>query len=118
MMHPPFCAIFQLHHPPGCPNTQSYRTAIIGSTHTRELDTAVTALGSSALLLQVEITELAAGSLDDADLVGPRDVPVAIFHQYLSILRVIHRATIENWDRGTGDQTYGFRLRCKNEKSQ
>lgn len=55
-----------------------------GSTHTRQLDTAVTALGSSALLLQVEITELAAGGLDDTDLVGPRVVPVGI-RQYLQM---------------------------------
>lgn len=47
-----------------------------GDTHAWQLDAAVTALGSSALLLEVEITELAAGGLDDADLVGPRVVPV------------------------------------------
>lgn len=47
-----------------------------GSTYTRELDATVTALGSSALLLDVEVPELAAGGLDDADLVGPRVVPV------------------------------------------
>jgi hypothetical protein len=48
----------------------------LGSTHAGELDATVTALGSSALLLDVEVTELAARSLDDADLVGPRVVPV------------------------------------------
>lgn len=48
----------------------------LGSTHAGELDAAVTALGSSTLLLDVEVTELAARSLDDADLVGPRVVPV------------------------------------------
>ena len=48
----------------------------LGSTHTRELDTAVTALGSGTLLLQVKVTELTTGGLDDANLVGPRVVPV------------------------------------------
>ena len=48
----------------------------LGITHTGELDAAVTALGSSALLLDVEVPELAAGGLDDTDLVGPRVVPV------------------------------------------
>lgn len=47
-----------------------------GSTHTGELDAAVTALGSSTLLLQVKVTELTAGGLDDANLVGPRVVPI------------------------------------------
>lgn len=47
-----------------------------GNTHTGELDATVTALGSSALLLQVKVTELTAGGLDDANLVGPRVVPV------------------------------------------
>jgi hypothetical protein len=54
----------------------------LGSTHAGELGATVTALGSSALLLDVEVTELAARSLDDADLVGPRVVPV---EQNLSI---------------------------------
>lgn len=49
---------------------------LLGGTYTRELDATVTALGSSALLLDVEVPELAAGGLDDADLVGPRVVPV------------------------------------------
>lgn len=49
---------------------------LIGSTHTGELDATVTALGSSALLLDVEVPELTAGGLDDADLVGPRVVPI------------------------------------------
>jgi hypothetical protein len=35
----------------------------LGSTHAGELDATVTALGSSALLLDVEVTELAARSL-------------------------------------------------------
>lgn len=47
-----------------------------GSTHTRELDAAVTALGSGTLLLQVKVPELTTRSLDDANLVGPRVVPV------------------------------------------
>lgn len=46
------------------------------ATHTGELDAAVTALGSSALLLQVKVTELTTRGLDDANLVGPRVVPV------------------------------------------
>jgi hypothetical protein len=50
-------------------------------THTRELDAAVTALGSSALLLDVLVAESTAGGLDDADAVGPCVVPVSI-HQY------------------------------------
>lgn len=51
-------------------------TKSTGSTHTGELDAAVTTLGSSALLLDVEVPELAARGLDDANLVGPRVVPV------------------------------------------
>lgn len=47
-----------------------------GITHTGELDATVTALGSSTLLLQVKVTELTAGGLDDANLVGPRVVPI------------------------------------------
>lgn len=47
-----------------------------GGTHARELDATVTALGGSALLLEVKVPELAARSLDDANLVGPRVVPV------------------------------------------
>jgi hypothetical protein len=57
-----------------CPSAEQPKT--IGSTHTRELDATVTALGSSTLLLDVEVPERAAGGLDDADLVGPRVVPV------------------------------------------
>lgn len=45
-------------------------------THTGELDATVTALGSSTLLLQVKVTELTTGGLDDANLVGPRVVPI------------------------------------------
>lgn len=48
----------------------------LGSTHTRELDATVTTLGSGSLLLDVEVPELAAGGLDDTDLVGPRVVPI------------------------------------------
>jgi hypothetical protein len=40
------------------------------STYTCKLDTTVTTLGSSTLLLDVKVTELATGSLDDSDLVG------------------------------------------------
>ena len=54
-------------------------TPCLGRTHAWELDAAVTAFGSSALLLDVKVTELAAGCLDDADLVGPRVVPVCKF---------------------------------------
>jgi len=39
------------------------------SRDTREFDAAVTAFWRSALLLQVQISELASGSLDNADLV-------------------------------------------------
>ena len=48
----------------------------LGNTHTRELDATVTALGGGSLLLDMEVPELTAGGLDDADLVGPRVVPV------------------------------------------
>ena len=47
-----------------------------GGTHARELDAAVTALGSGTLLLQVQVPELTTRGLDDANLVGPRVVPV------------------------------------------
>jgi len=40
------------------------------STYACKLDTTVTALGSGTLLLDVKVTELATGSLDDSDLVG------------------------------------------------
>lgn len=40
------------------------------TTYTRELGTAVTALGSSSTLLDVQSTELTARSLDDAGEVG------------------------------------------------
>ena len=89
--------------------------AKLGSTHTRELDTAVTALGSSTLLLQVKVTELAAGSLDNADLVGPRVVPVAKFHQYMSTERVIHRNHRE-LSRGTGIKRTGSVCAVKSRK--
>lgn len=46
-----------------------------GSTHTRELDAAVTALGRSTLLLDVQVAEVTTGGLDDANTVGPRVVP-------------------------------------------
>lgn len=45
-------------------------------TYTWELDAAVTALGCGTLLLEVEVTELATWSPDNADLVGGRVVPV------------------------------------------
>lgn len=48
----------------------------MGRTHTGELDAAVTALGSGTLLLDVQVSEVAARSLDDADPVGPGVVPV------------------------------------------
>lgn len=60
---------------PHNPHARKSKTSL-GGTYTRELDATVTALGSSALLLDVEVPELAAGGLDDADLVGPRVVPV------------------------------------------
>lgn len=45
-------------------------------TYTWELDATVTALGCGTLLLEVEVTELATWSPDNADLVGGRVVPV------------------------------------------
>jgi len=56
--------------------TQPEKKFNSGGTHARELDATVTALGSSALLLQVKVPELATGGLDDANLVGPRVVPI------------------------------------------
>ena len=53
------------------------------STHTRELDATVTALGSGTLLLQVKVTELTTRGLDDANLVGPRVVPIQKNRQYV-----------------------------------
>lgn len=46
------------------------------STYARELDAAVTALGGSASLLDVEDSQLAAGGLDDTSPVGRRVVAV------------------------------------------
>lgn len=45
-------------------------------THTGELDATVTALRSGTLLLDVLVSQLAAGGLDDANAVGPCVVPV------------------------------------------
>lgn len=45
-------------------------------THTRELDATVTTLGSGTLLLQVKVSQLTTGGLDDANLVGPRVVAI------------------------------------------
>lgn len=44
---------------------------LVGRTHTGELDAAVTAFWRSTLLLDVQVSEVTAGGLDDADLVGP-----------------------------------------------
>lgn len=46
-------------------------------THTRELDAAVTALGSGTLLLDVQVSKVATRGLDNADTVGPRVVPIS-----------------------------------------
>jgi hypothetical protein len=48
---------------------------MLGSTYTRELDTAVTALGGGTPLLDVKVPVLATGGPDNADLVGDRVVP-------------------------------------------
>ena len=48
----------------------------VGCTHTGELDAAVSALDGSSALLDVKVTELSTGGLDDADLVGTGVVPV------------------------------------------
>jgi len=45
-------------------------TITADKTYTSELDTAVTALGCSALLLEVKVTELTTGSLDHTGDVG------------------------------------------------
>ena len=42
----------------------------VGSTYACQLGAAVTAFGCSALLLDVQVSELATWSLDDADVVG------------------------------------------------
>jgi hypothetical protein len=44
-------------------------------TYTWELHAAVTAFRRAALLLDVQVSELAAGGLDHTDFVGPRVVP-------------------------------------------
>lgn len=49
-------------------------------THTREFDSAVTTLGRSALLFNVEISQFAAWSFNDADFVRPRVVPISKLH--------------------------------------
>lgn len=65
-------------------NLEMYENPL-GSTHTRELDTTVTALGSGTLLLDVQVTEVTTGSLDDADTVGPRVVPISHRFAIISI---------------------------------
>lgn len=48
------------------------------STYTGELDAAVTAFRCSALLLDVQVSEVATRGLDDANLVRLGVVPIAI----------------------------------------
>lgn len=45
-------------------------------THPRKTDTTVTALGRRTLLLDVKVTEMSAGGLDDADFVAAGVVPM------------------------------------------
>lgn len=47
-----------------------------GGTHAWEFDTAVTAFGGAAALLDVLVLELSAGGFDDADFVGAGVVSV------------------------------------------
>lgn len=51
------------------------RLSMFGSTYTRELDAAVTALRGGTPLLDVKVPVLATGGPDNADLVGDRVVP-------------------------------------------
>jgi hypothetical protein len=74
----PFTRFLDGRPPHTTPHKTTHTTIKIrsGSTHTGELDAAVTALGSGTLLLQVKVPELTTRSLDDANLVGPCVVPV------------------------------------------
>lgn len=60
---------------------------MLGSTYTRELDTAVTALGGGTPLLDVKVPVLATGGPDNADLVGDRVVPE---HACVSLRNLSH----------------------------
>ena len=96
-----------------------------GGTHTGELDATVTALGSGTLLLQVKVPELAAGGLDNANLVRPRVVPIggaSICRSSNQGSQPVHCDRIEyhvtrreGIVRGEGifDSTYGLRRRLK-----
>lgn len=64
-----------------------------GKTYARELDAAVTALGSGALLLDVQVPELAAGGPDHADLVGDGVVPGRAVLVFLSCILEIADST-------------------------
>lgn len=74
----PFTRFLDGRPPHTTPHKTTHTTIKIrsGSTHTGELDAAVTALGSGTLLLQVKVPEHTTRGLDDANLVGPRVVPV------------------------------------------
>lgn len=61
-----------------------------GRTHAWKLDSAVTALGSGSLLLDVEVSQVTARSLDDADLVGPRVVPAREIASLACLLKSHH----------------------------
>lgn len=70
----------------------------MGLTYTRELDTAVTALGGGTPLLDVKVPVLATGGPDNADLVGDRVVPE---HAYVSLQFLSSRAV-----RGPGNSRF------------
>jgi len=68
---PPFAPTLSL--PKTTSQAERGRIAVVqlrGYTYTRELDAAVTTFRCSSLLLDVEVSELATGGLDYADLVG------------------------------------------------
>lgn len=63
-------------HSTGRGQTPSQELEMGARTHPRKTDTTVTALGRRALLLDVKVTEMSAGGLDDADFVAAGVVPM------------------------------------------
>jgi len=84
-----------------------------GGTHAWEFDTAVTAFGGAAALLDVLVLELSAGGFDDADFVGAGVVSV-YHHEWSAVAahlwRILRRKGLSMVVMSWG--SYGFLRRC------
>ena len=65
------------------PSSMPWRLLNLGETYTRELDAAVTAFRWAALLLDVQISELATRGFDDPDFVGASIVSSRCFESVI-----------------------------------